>query len=188
MTGGDAGNRHPSDYYQTPREATWALLHVAVDIGMPRSVWECACGSGDISRELKSAGMCVVSTDIEYHGYGRRQDFLTTRKSPAPGIVTNPPFRLAVEFIIHARSLGVDFLALLLKATFWHAAERKTLFDRWPPAFVVPLAWRLDFDGRGAPTMECAWQVWRTGITRHTRYLSPALRPARLPLLQRERS
>lgn len=184
MIGGDAGSRHPSDYYQTPREATWALLQVAHIIGMPRSIWECACGAGDISRELKDAGMSVISTDIELRGYGHRRDFLTTRHMRAQGIVTNPPFRLAVEFIMHARSLDVEFLALLLKATFWHAAERKVLFDRWPPVFVIPLAWRLDFANKGAPTMECAWFIWHPGW-HDTRYLSPVLRPARLPLLQR---
>jgi hypothetical protein len=60
-------------------------------------------------------------------------------------------------------------MALLLKATYWHAAKRIDLFRRHPPAAVHPLTWRVDFDGRDAPTMDVCWNVWQTGTT-GTRY------------------
>jgi hypothetical protein len=39
-------------------------------------------------------------------------------------VVTNPPYRIATKFIRHALSLGVEYLALLLKADFLNAQER----------------------------------------------------------------
>jgi hypothetical protein len=97
-------------------------------------------------------------------GYGIGEvDFIN---SPPPSsditaIVTNPPFNLAEQFIRHAiLDLQIPYCALLLKATYWHAKSRISLFKECPPAVIYPLTWRLDFMNRGRPTMECSWIVW----------------------------
>ncbi len=81
-------------------------------------------------------------------------------------IVTNPPFRLAEHFIRHAFRMGVDYMALLLKATFWHAARRQELFELWKPARIYAMTWRPDFRSLGAPTMDCVWCVWDGHVER----------------------
>ena len=74
------------------------------------------------------------------------------------------PFALAAPMIAHLLGrLDVAYCALLLKATFFHAEERRALFHRTPPARIHALTWRLDFKNQGAPVMECAWFVWHRG-------------------------
>jgi len=51
----------------------------------------------------------------------------------------------------------------MLKATYWHSKNRKALFRRTKPAAVWSLTWRPDFLGKGRPTMDVMWCVWRRG-------------------------
>ena len=80
-------------------------------------------------------------------------------------IITNPPFALAEEFIRKAASLGKPF-AFLVKSQFWHAKRRLSLFDEFPPSYILPLTWRPDFffkdDHGGSPLMDVMWCVWLT--------------------------
>lgn len=158
MAGGN-GTRRDHDFYPTPREAVEALLDNA-SRGLERMVWEPACGDGAICKVLIENGYSVVATDLVDRGYGEGGiDFLTA-EPPSGSIVTNPPFKLAAEFIKRGREIEPAYFALLLKATFWNAASRLKVFHDWPPAAVLPLTWRLDFTGGGAPTMDCMWCVW----------------------------
>lgn len=64
-------------------------------------IWECACGSGEISKVLEDNGYNVKSTDIVYRGFGEEQsiDFLNSKENTYDGdIITNPPFKYALEF------------------------------------------------------------------------------------------
>lgn len=186
---GRAGNvRQTHDFYPTPPDATLALLraegpHIA-RAGRGR-VWEPACGDGAIARVLEGNGIRVVGTDLVYRGYGekRPRDFLKERQARAMAIVTNPPFdkRIVVDFIDHALNLCPRYVAMFLKATFFHAAGRRALFDRRPPAMIYPLTWRPDFLGLDAPALECSWYVWRPrhpSDARGARY-QPLPRPER---------
>jgi hypothetical protein len=94
----------------------------------------------------------------------RAADVFGFTKLPAvDAIVTNPPFMLAARMINHILGLPggpPPFLALVLKATFWHAAKRHRLFQHYTPTAIHPLLWRPDFLQKGAPTMEIMWCVW----------------------------
>lgn len=168
MAGGNPSEgREERDLYRTPPEAVEALLKVET---FTSNVWEPACGDGRIVRVLEAHGHSVLATDIEPLGVGKRADFLKLRPRPiAADIITNPPFNLAVEFIEQALAFNPGKLALLLKATFWHAANRLPLFERYRPAWKYPLTWRLDFKDLGRPTMETAWFVWYRGNTDYPR-------------------
>lgn len=158
MVGGN-GMRRDGDFYPTPRAAVDALFSEGILRG-GLDVWEPACGDGAMARVLTEYGCRVVASDIADRGFGETGvDFLQCSRARAPLIVTNPPFNLAESFIRHAHTLDMKML-LLLKATFWHAASRVALWDLWTPAAIYPLTWRLDFDGRGAPTMDCSWVYW----------------------------
>lgn len=93
-------------------------------------------------------------------------------------IITNPPFSCAEQFIRKCLDLEKPF-AMLLKSQYWHAAGRWQLFMEHPPAFVLPLTWRPDFNfGKrgGNPTMEVLWTVWDS-MPCKTAYYHPLQRP-----------
>ena len=184
MVGGH-GRREKDDFYPTPREATEALLDSGI-VGHLKRVWEPACGDGAISRVLQARGATVVNTDLVDRGFGESGvDFLETNHLFAPAIITNPPFKLAEQFIRHGLDLGAETMAMLLKATFWNAASRLALFRDHQPAVVAPLTRRLDFTGGGAPTMDCVWVVWGAGWARSTTHFRPLAKPApRIPSVE----
>lgn len=157
MIGGASADhaRNEADFYPTPPECTEALLSVTDGLFIGR-VWEPACGDGAISKVLLSAGLNPHSTDLRHSGYGQGGvDFLATRDEDISGIITNPPFNLAEAFIRHACSFGVP-VAMLLKATYWHAASRRALFLETGPTAVFPMLWRPNFapERGNSPTMD----------------------------------
>lgn len=160
-TGGN-GKRRVNDFYETPVEVTEALV-IEYGARIGRMVWEPACGAGKLARVLEAHGRFVWGTDLVDRGYGAGGiDFLAYDLAlPTPHtIITNPPFALADQFIRKAMSFEPTFFALLLKQTFWNAAGRAELWNLHPPVDFRPIAWRLDFTGGGAPTMDCAWCIW----------------------------
>lgn len=167
MVGGTRSvvERRGNDFYPTPPEATRALLRAEGDAirahGAP--VWEPCGRGGAICRELSAAGFPVLASDIvaDPEHAVVQQDLLLAERALSPIVVTNPPFALAGPMIRHLLDgLGVDYLALLLKSTFWAAGKRTALLSRWPVARRYDLNWRLDFTDGGNPTMECSWFVW----------------------------
>lgn len=178
------GKVRQHELYATPSEATEALL-IQYPALRQLKTWECAVGTGAIYDVLERHGVPVVGTDLHDQGRGGGVMFQTAGwpegMNPGDAVVTNPPFSQAEAFILHAVvDLGAGFVALLLKAAYFHAAERAALFERCPPSAVHPLMWRLDFTGEGSPAMEMSWYVWDT-LTHgarpdRTRYL-PLQRP-----------
>jgi hypothetical protein len=114
-----------------------------------------------MAREIEAAGYDVVATDLVDRGYGiGGRDFLAETARLADGLITNPPFDVALAFVEKAFALGVSEMALTLKSTWWHAAKRQDLWRRHRPSMILPLTWRPDFLGKGGPTMEIMWCVW----------------------------
>lgn len=177
MVGGN-GKRRADDFYPTPPEATEALCLAGLLDPAMKDAWEPACGDGAMARVLLRHGYEVVATDLVDRGFGHVQDFLKTTAPLADTIITNPPFNLAEAFIRHANEIGTSQIAMLLKSTFWHAAKRIPLFNKYPPAVIAPLTWRLDFTGGGAPTMDCVWVVWGGPMEQGVTVFHPLPRPA----------
>lgn len=180
-----ASEQQPQEFYPTPALVTEALL----DFWKPISgwIWEPACGDGAMARVLQAHGYSVICSDLVDRGCpgAMVQDFLKMDRmpgaSPAIAVVTNPPFSLAQAFVEHALgALGVKEMALLVKATWWHTKSRLGIFDRFPPRYVLPVAFRADFLGKGSPVMDVTWCVWQ-GPTRDT-----IIRPLPKPAKQRE--
>ena len=159
--------RRELDFYPTPPEVTHALMiYLKLD---PCLVLEPACGDGAMSEVLKLYGHDVMSSDLRESGYGvGGQDFLTS-DGDYDAIITNPPFKHSEAFIRHAIP-EARVVAMVLKSQYWHAKKREQLFREFPPAYVLPLTWRPDFQGKGgSPTMEVHWTVWIEGDT-NTKY------------------
>lgn len=164
----DPVNRETHDFYPTWPAATAALLSVERFEG---GVWEPACGDGAMSRVLESAGYPVISTDLIDRGYGEGgRDFLMEWQPRAPNIVTNPPFRWAIEFIERALTLTTGKVALFLRLAFLEGVERGRYLPGTPLARVwvmsrrVPIARGKMVDpGDGHGVIAFAWFVWEHG-------------------------
>ena len=163
MAGGNPQEeRQTDDFYATPPEATQSLLAAygpMMDHGA--TVHEPCCGDGLLAKQLEMDGFTVIGTDINPRGYGTAADIFNLSRALGDIVITNPPFTEAEKIIRHVLDVWQSpILILLLKSTFFHADGRISLFDKHRPARVYMLPWRLDFLGKGRPTMECSWFVW----------------------------
>ena len=155
--------RQKDDFYPTPPEATELLLTVEKFEG---DVWECASGDGAISKCLQRENYNVISTDLNDYGYGETgRDFLQETKSLADNIVTNPPFKLAEDFIHKCVDLGIGKYAMFLRLSFLESQRRKELFENFPPKRIWVMSkrmtlWRGDQKRNGSGTTAYAWYVW----------------------------
>ena len=92
---GFGNDREKNDFYATPQESTESLLRVTTFRG---DIYEPCCGQGHISKVLIKNGYNVFSSDLVDRGYGTpRIDFLMETKKH-DNIITNPPFKNALEF------------------------------------------------------------------------------------------
>lgn len=108
--------REPNDFYSTDPKAVRALMK-RLQLSKDTMIYECACGSGNLSKELESMGYKVISTDLIDRGYGTAGvDFLKVQTIPDNCmILTNPPYKYTTEFIAKAMELqkqgGIGFSA-----------------------------------------------------------------------------
>ena len=146
-------SRQPDDFYPTPPHATAALLERERFTG---PVLEPACGDGAMATVLRKHGYAVETTDLRYG-----EDFLV-RSGRTANVVTNPPYRLSQEFVIHAKRIATRKVAMLLPVDFLHGVARYDLFqDRGFPLKIVHVfAARLCFGMDTAATVGHAWYVW----------------------------
>lgn len=159
------GGRPANDFYPTPEAGTLGLLKVETFSG---NIWEPACGDGSMSKVLEAKGYTVISTDIEPRGYGDQGDFFFYSSPLAENIVTNPPFRLAQEFVSRSLCLGCKKIAMLCKLAFLEGQERGKWFPNTPLKTVYVFSERLQMTRNGEqPTgsgmIAFAWYVWERG-------------------------
>lgn len=155
--------RNEADYYPTPSWCTEALLTNLPSI--TGEVWEPACGEGHISKVLVARGLAVKSSDLRLTGYGTGGvDFLASDWKSA-NIITNPPYTLSEEFLVHALEATQDAsgkVAMLLRNEYDSASSRTYLFRH--PAFALKLALtkrpRWIEGSTGSPRHNYAWYVW----------------------------
>lgn len=123
--------RPSDDYYATDPVAIDVLLKDG-NVKLSEEVWECASGSGCLSKRLKHYGYSVLSTDLVDRGYGTGGvDFLACTEMFDGDIITNPPYKLAQEFIQHALELIPNGrrVFMFLKIQFLEGKKRRKLFD-----------------------------------------------------------
>ena len=162
----DALKERKDDLYETPAQATEALLRVEK---LPRYIWEPACGRGAISSVLVEAGHSVVSTDLVDYGYGVPGiDFLMEWEKPShvDAIVTNPPYKLADQFVRKSLEL-VPTVYMLLRWAYAEGVGRSDIIDQhlsrvWLGRERLPMMHRDDWDGKkiSAAAMPFAWFVF----------------------------
>lgn len=169
--------RHPQDFYATDPKA---LELFVTKFPIAHKVWECACGNGSLSEWLKAHGHDVLSSDLVNRGYGvSGVNFLGTTKDSefvnkwSRGghfdILTNPPYSLATEFILHALGIIPDdgHVIMFLKTTFMEGKMRRRLiYNVNPPAYIFQYSERIqcakngDFNHMRGSAIAYAMYVW----------------------------
>lgn len=168
------------DDFPTPPWATRGLIEHVLDDKPALKKMIClepACGAGHMAKPLKEYFAEVRCADAYDYGYGDIRDFLTYpyETNAVDWMITNPPFRLAEEFVIRALRVARRGVAILARTVFLESSGRyNRIFRDTPPTkfaqFVerVPMV-RGRLDGKATTATGYAWLVWEkpaTGIPR----------------------
>lgn len=128
-----ATERQTDDYYATEPRAVRLLLEREQ---FWTFIFEPACGEGHLSKEMERLGHTVKSMDLIDRWYWEQGNFLLLRSlDPEYNIITNPPYKIADEFIRKWLELLSDGqkLALFLPIRYLEGKARKKLFEKYPP-------------------------------------------------------
>ena len=164
---GTSKGRPKHDFYPTPEYVTQDLIDREKFVG---TVWEPACGMGDMSEVLLSNGLYVYSSDLVDYGYGDGVgDFLLLDKK-FDNVITNPPFKLAQEFVLHALECVKYKVAIFAKLAFLEGQRRKEMFMNTPLKRVYVYSKRVTLTRNGEKQRSTgmiafAWYVWEKGYS-----------------------
>lgn len=170
IAGGNLGSREENDFYPTDPRATIEILNREFLNG---TILEPACGDGAISKILKQyyPDTSVYSSDLIDRGYGDETgiDFLQANYTNKWGnVITNPPFKLAREFIDKSLDITTGKVLMLLRINFLESASRYDLFKNTPLKKVYVFSKRLEIykngvKGKNAGITCYCWFVWEHG-------------------------
>jgi hypothetical protein len=188
------------DAYMTP---AWVTHAMTKEVLGPRfrpgmTVWEPAAGTGQMVGALEADGLNVIPSDIhapddrpELFGGNRTLvgDFLDDQRPFLPfefdAIITNPPYKLAEQFVRKALELTKPkrgLVAMLLGVKFDSAVTRMDVFKECPAwgmkIVLLDRIWWFEPKADPAtgkvsgPSEDHAWFVWdwRGTFGRTTRY------------------
>lgn len=166
--------RAVNDLYTThPKAITLLDKYGYLDKGV--IYWECACGDGALSEELKRLDYTVKSSDLFDYGYGESNiDFLKCNVQFNGDIITNPPFKLLTEFILKGLELSNQKLFIFSRLQTLESINRyENIFKNTPPRFVLPFVKRIPCykagdKTRGSSVTPYAWYIWDKNYTGDT--------------------
>jgi hypothetical protein len=164
------------DDFPTPPWATRALIEYVIDNKEGLSFLTCmepACGAGHMSKVLHEYFGTVSSSDAFSYGYGPVRDFLVQpyATNAYDWIITNPPFRLAEEFVLRALKVARVGVAILARTVFLESVGRyEGIFEKQPPTKFAQFCERVPMvRGRLEKTATTAtgyaWFVWEKSQT-----------------------
>jgi hypothetical protein len=159
------------DDFPTPPWATRALMeHVLSTTGFKsgQTCLEPACGRGYMDSVLQEYFSSTDALDIFDYGYGEVGDFLATSYEPGSHdwVITNPPFKLAEEYIQKALPIARTGVAILARTVFLESKGRhERLFESRPPHIFAPFVERVPMvkgrlDSKASTATAYAWFVW----------------------------
>lgn len=167
------------DDFPTMPWATRALVEkvIRTEFGSvsDQTVWEPACNRGHMVRPLSEYFGHVWASDIHEYGFGAQGDFLIPGMVPwddgrgVDWIITNPPFRLAEQFIERASQVAKVGFAMIVRTSFLEGVGRYTnLFSKNPPSIIAQFSERVPMvKGRltatGSTATAYCWLIWIEG-------------------------
>lgn len=161
------------DDFPTPPWATRALLKYVIQRDGQsvdrQACLEPACGAGHMAKVLAEQFGSVSSFDIHDYGFGAQRDFL---KGPYPvdtwdWVITNPPFRLAEEFVNRSLEIARQGVAILARTVFIESVGRyENLFRLRPPSIYAQFSERVPMvkgrlDKKASTATSYCWLVWQ---------------------------
>jgi len=158
------------DNFPTPPWATRALFEqILTKYNLEdMSCLEPACGAGHMAEVHKEYFKNVFASDIFPYGYGEVVDFLDGDypHSEFDWIITNPPFKLAEDFIAKSLSIAKEGVAMLTRTVFLESVGRyERLFRHTPPSVAAQFCERVPMvkgrlDSKATTATGYAWIVW----------------------------
>ena len=165
--------RHESNFsldnFPTPPWATRALIEQYLDKKTlaTQTCLEPACGDGHMAKVLKEYFDAVGSSDVCKYGYGEVRDFTHSLPDQTyDWVITNPPFRLAENFINQALKIATSGVAVLVRTVFIESIGRyDRLFSRMPPTRMAQFCERVPMvkgrlDPKASTATGYAWLIW----------------------------
>ena len=167
------------DDFPTPPWATRALCEHGLPMNLfphklrELSVWEPAANRGYMAAPLREYFGSVRASDVCDYGAGFEVlDFLMPiRPAELPDmVITNPPFRLATQFVRRAMNVARLGCAVLVRGTWMETVERYELFQEIPPALIAQFAERVPMvkgrlDRKASTATAYAWVIFLHGQT-----------------------
>ena len=167
---------HSLDDFPTPPWATRALCEALPIWNWPHRLEnqvarEPAANRGHMVKPLREVFAAVEASDVHDYGAGFRQaDYLFgPDRLAVDWTITNPPFRLAEQFIIRALRTSSVGVAVIVRSAFLEGVGRhERLFKPHPPAAVLQFTERVvmhkgGLSAKGSTATAYCWIVWTTG-------------------------
>ena len=134
--------------------------------------WEPAANRGHMVKPLVEYFHSVYASDIQDYGEIACEtlDFLWTNDRQASWIITNPPFRLAQQFVSTGLQRARSGVAVIVRTSFLEGVGRyRDLFSVAPPTDILQFTERVPMvKGRltatGSTATAYCWLVWRKDI------------------------
>ena len=167
--------RQVDDFYPTHPTITQMLLDREELTG---NIWEPACGRGDMSQVFMDRGYDVLSTDLIDRGWGEGGvDFLDddqiSRFGSVDNVITNPPFRFALDFVLQAKKISRKKICILNTTMFLDGIKRYEMWmdEDFPLKTMYQFSGRVGFrknevvDQSQSGLIPWAWFVFEKGYT-----------------------
>jgi hypothetical protein len=152
------------DFYPTPEKCVLQLLEREI---FNNNISEPACWDWAISKVLESKWYKVYSTDLIDRWYWKWWiDFLKTAfQDNKYDIITNPPYKLAKQFLLESLRMSKNKVAFFMRLSFLESKERYEIFKKYPPAKVYVLSYRPEIFKNWIKTKNTwmvayCWIVW----------------------------
>jgi hypothetical protein len=159
------------DSFPTPPWAVRALCEKVLWMNPNQKIWNCwepAAGAGYMARVLEEYFDKVYASDIHDYGYCKVHDFLEPKNAgtKVDFIITNPPFRLAEEFIHQAHRHARRCVAMFVRTSFLESVGRyENIFKVKPPSQVAQFSERVPlvknrYDPKATTATSYMWLIW----------------------------
>lgn len=173
--------RDSLDDFPTPPWATRALCDWLADWTSYDSFDVCrepAANRGHMVKPLSEYFTKVIGSDVHDYGAGFSvRDYLLDHMSAVNWTITNPPFRMAEDFINRALGTSSDGVAMIVRSAFLESVGRwRNLFTVNPPSDILQFSERVvmhkgKLSEKGSTATAYCWLVWRKNAEdRDTRF------------------
>ena len=164
------------DDFPTPPWATRALIHECFNDNrtIHYSCLEPACNRGYMAKALKEYFGSVETSDIKDYGYKGTKvaDFLQHPYDAESfdWVITNPPFKLAEEFIRESWRVSRIGFCLLVRTSFLEGVGRyQRIFSKIPPTGIYQFSERVPMvkgrlDKNASTATSYSWLIWEKNL------------------------